>query len=315
MKRENSLLAAVIVLSFWLHAGCREKTAPTSTTTPPPTQVWDSLGLAGATVHAIASDRRRIFVGTANGFYRSLDSGRTWLFTASINGRSLFTSVAISGTNVLVGSDTNLSVSSNDGTTWTSVIAPVSVFAMAHGSEYLFAATSMGIIRSQDRGFTWTSANTGLPSPLPEVRGLSAEGITLCLGSPNAVFVSLHSGDSWTQAPTPWSPHTVDRVLVNKEILYVATTGGLYTSRTRGSSWILAAVGIPETSRVVGFAAIKSGVYAATDNAGVLTSANGGLTWIFNNFNLPDLQLTTVAADSSFVYAATRRRGIWRYLR
>lgn len=313
--RENILLAAIVAISFFIQFGCREKSAPSSTIAPPPTQVWDSLGLTGSTVQCIAADRRRIFVGTANGFYRSLDSGRTWLFTASINGRRSFTSVVISGPNVLVGTDTNLSISSNDGATWALLIAPINVFAMAQGSEFLFAATSMGIIRSQDNGLTWGFANTGLPASLPEVRGLSAEGTALCLGLVNAVFTSLNNGNTWTQAQTPWSPHTVSRSFLNKEIFYVATTGGMYTSRTQGSSWILAAVGIPDTAQVVGFAAIKSGVYVATDNAGVLTSANGGVTWIFNNFNLPDLELTTVAADSSHVYAATRRRGLWRYTR
>ncbi len=313
--RENILLAAIVVVSFSIQFGCRETTNPPAPTTPAPTQVWDSLGLAGSTVQAVAADRRRIFVGTANGFFRSLDSGRTWLFTGSINGRSSFSSVAISGPNVLVGTDTNLSLSTNDGATWALLLAPINVFAMTQGSEFLFAATSTGILRSRNNGISWTPANTGLPSTLSEVRGLSAEGTTLCLGLVNAVFISFNNGDSWMATQTPWSPHTVSRSFLNKEIFYVATTGGLYTSRTQGSSWILAAVGIPDTSRVVGFAAIKSGVYAATNNAGVLTSANGGVTWAFNNFNLPELQLTTIAADSSFVYVATRRRGLWRYMR
>lgn len=313
--RGDILLTALIVIFSIVLVGCREKDAAPSSPSPSPTQVWDSLGLAGSTLQTVAADRRRIFVGTSNGFYRSLDSGRTWLFTNAINGRSSFFSIVISGPNVLVGTDTNLSISSNDGATWVLLLAPINVYAMAQGSEFLFAASSSGVIRSSNNGLNWTVANNGLPLPLPEVRGFTAEGTTLCLGLANALYISLNNGDSWTQAQTPWSPHTIARVFLNKSILYAATTGGMYTSRTQGSSWILAAVGIPDTSQVVAFAAIKSGVYAGTNNAGVLTSANGGVTWTSGNFNLPDLQITTLAADSSFVYAGTRRRGLWRFTR
>ncbi len=313
--RGKILRAAIIVISCIVLLGCREIDSPPSSSGPPPTQVWDSLGLAGSTIQTIAADRRRIFVGTSNGFYRSLDSGRAWFFTDAIYGRSSFSSIVISGPNVLVGTDTNLSISSDDGTTWGLLLDPINVFAMAQGSEFLFVASSLGIIRSSNHGLYWTFASSGLPLPLSEVRGFAAEGTTLCLALVSAVYVSLNNGDSWTQVQTPWPPHTIARVFFNKSIFYVATTGGMYTSRTQGNSWMLAAVGIPETSQVVAFAAITSGVYAGTNNAGVLSSANGGVTWTSGNFNLPDLQITALAADGNFVYAGTRRRGLWRFTR
>ena len=301
-----------LVLALFILIGCREKPSPTSSTPPSTLTIWDSVGLSGTIVRSFATDGRRFFVGTNNGLYRSLDSGRTWLFTPTINGGKVFVGVMIEGGRVLAGSDSALSISFNDGVSWTPIISPISVLDLTRGTGFLFAATSFGVLRSSNSGTNWTFINNGIPSDLPGFKGLAGANALLFLALSATAYVSTNSGDTWSPAQTAWAPNTLTRVFVNENIIYAATTGAMYNSRTQGASWLPASISIPDTARVTDMAATTSAVYCSTENNGVYSTANGGITWLSFTYNLPDRRVAALASDGRSLYAATVRSGIWR---
>lgn len=309
-------LATVLVTTATIAGvgGCRDTTLPLSQGEPsiPISTVWDSLGLGGVSVQALAVDGARILAGTANGLFRSLDSGRTWLYTPSINGRSSFTSVAISGPNFLIGTDTVLSLSSNAGGSWLALIEPIKVYGMAQGSSHLFVASSMGMIRSSNNGINWTIINAGLPQRIDDFVSLSVEDATVHLGLSSSTYISTDNGEAWIRSQIPWSENSLRKVFVQRTILYAATSTGIYTSRTRGSSWFAADVDVPTSAQVIAFAAVGGVVFAATSNAGIYSTQNDGISWFQYQLQPRELTLSALVADRRTVYAATRNRGIWR---
>lgn len=309
MKRIGGL---ALVMVLFILVGCREKTSPTSASASTTLMLCDSVGLSGTLVRSFATDGRRFFVGTGNGLYRSLDSGRTWLFTPTINGGKVIVAVMIEGARVLVGSDSTLSISFNDGASWTPILSPISVLALTRGSGFLFAATSFGVLRSSNSGTNWTFINDGIPSDLPGFKGLAGDNTLLFLALTNTAYVSTNSGDTWNPVQVAWAPSTLIRVFVNQNIIYAATSGGIYNSRTQGTSWLPASISIPDTARVTDMTATPSAVYCSTENDGVYSTANGGITWLSFTYNLPDRRVVALASDGRSLYAATTRSGIWR---
>ncbi len=72
---------------------------------------------------------------------------------------------AVSGTNIFAGAPGGVFLSTNNGTTWTSVSTGLKndvVSALAVSGENIFAGTNGGVFLSTDNGTSWTSASSGL---------------------------------------------------------------------------------------------------------------------------------------------------------
>jgi photosystem II stability/assembly factor-like uncharacterized protein len=105
----------------------------------------------------------------------------------------------------------NLVRSSDSGTNWTDAdVGPGYVYSLAidpanPGTLYAgvvdFTQTSRGVLKSTNSGATWSSSNTGLPSPLPRINSLLIDARNpqqIHAGSPNGYFVSFDAGDTWS---------------------------------------------------------------------------------------------------------------------
>jgi uncharacterized repeat protein (TIGR01451 family) len=219
---------------------------------------FSSAGLSTNTILDIAvesGNAKNIYVATApGGIFRSADGGLTWNPAngdrANNNARLLF---------------------SND-------VRRI-VFNSA-GSSILYAATSAGIFKSDDKGANWDQIN----------------GKTGRLGNTNTRDIAIDSNDT--------------------NIIYTATPGGVYKSVNGGMDWASAS-GTLGDKNVVTLALSQANpavLYAGTESGGVFRSRDGGANWAQINNKLTNLRIRAIAIDpkdSKIVYAGTQG-GIFR---
>jgi hypothetical protein len=153
------------------------------------------VGLSDHGVYSLLvdpSDNSSIFVGTPDGFFRSSDSGATWLQGDKGNGGATFADLMIdANTKKLYGAtDGGLSVSTDRGATWQRIalLAPlIALMQDPFGQGAIYAAAlpigcpitlgdearvnprrraagvAEGLVVSSDGGHTWVSGEAGLP--------------------------------------------------------------------------------------------------------------------------------------------------------
>jgi hypothetical protein len=174
-----------------------------------------------------------------------------------------------------------------------------------------YAATGRGVIKSTDRGDTWTAASSGLPTELDPLIFCDPS----CSGEVNQLNFTV--------------PRNVKAIAVdpaNLDVVY-AGVGGVYTSVNGGTSWVAlngsgAGPLLPSTvtsgdGKVSALVVdpnhgdpVFGTVYAATSGFGVYRSTTGGTSWIAGSGILPaDQFITALALDPSPVSLCKALRG------
>lgn len=224
---------------------------------------WQLLGARSAsTVASLATasgagSAAILFAATPAGIHRSSDGGRTWATVSlgqlgpAIEVVAVSPAFARDGT-LFVGAASGLYRSRDSGATWQLVLTGSRMLSVAISPTFdrdglLFVATDAdGVLRSDDGGGHWTSANPGIVD-------LVALAIAL---SPR--FETDRTG-------------------------FAATASGLYRTRNGGRAWRAADLG-PDEPAVQCLAvsprfADDRFVLAGTEADGVLESRDGGVTW------------------------------------
>ena len=151
----------------------------------------------------------------------------------------------------------------------------------------VYAATGRGVIKSTDRGDTWTPASSGLPTEAGPPDLLRPRS---CSGQVNQLNFTV--------------PRNVKAIAVdpaNLDVLYAAV-GGVHTSVDGGANWVALNGNLPAPPRTVtsgnGHVSalvvdpnsgdpIFGTLYAATSGFGVYRSVNGGTSWTASTGLLP----------------------------
>jgi photosystem II stability/assembly factor-like uncharacterized protein len=220
------------------------------------TNVMDEMVPAVECVIGLAGDIE-LFAGTTRGVYRSMDFGHTWLGgTTDQAGPSPVLALGISpqygsdGT-VFVGSVDGLWQSDDKATTWRHVLGGDTVNALVLvegvGTYAVIAGTDKdGVLRSDDAGRNWHSANPGL----------------LDLSVLSLVSVPGHD---------------------HGQVLLAGTASGLYRSANNGKSWrpvnLLEGTLAVQCLDVVGSRATTPTVLAGTEADGLFRSIDIGQSW------------------------------------
>src|SRR5437867_8985770 len=140
---------------------------------------WQRLATrTGGTVSHLALARAPdgvplIFAATSVGVHRSSDGGRSWALAGAVNNVALGEAVAPSPSfardrTIFVGARDGLYRSSDGGESWQPVLTSSRTLSLTcapdeGGGSLLLAGTETdGILRSDDAGRTWASANPGL---------------------------------------------------------------------------------------------------------------------------------------------------------
>ncbi len=160
-------------------------------------------GLGSTEVTCLEVDQNGgVYAGTSTGgVYRSVDNGGSWSAVGDLH--EFVNTVAVDGAgNILAGTSHGIYRTGDGGTTWTNESSGLSckdVWSLVidqHGRA--FAATNGGgVFRSLDGGRSWIQVNAGLASKNTGSIAVCATG-KLFVGTPEGVFVSSDTGESWS---------------------------------------------------------------------------------------------------------------------
>jgi photosystem II stability/assembly factor-like uncharacterized protein len=210
-------------------------------------QTWKKLGL-DVPVYTVLPSRYTnadptVFVGTADGLYKSADAGKTFAPTVL------------------------------RGTTMTRIEWP---------GPALFVTTGSGVLVSEDGAMSFRSG-TGLPEGTPHglaVSSFFAKDPVLFTGVGSAgVFRSADGGRTWS--PAGLEGQSVRDLVWLGPILYAATDEGLFRSDDVGKKWVLAAsLAARPATQILFPLAPDSGLEAFLANEdGIVHTADGGAHW------------------------------------
>lgn len=261
-------------------------------------------GPLGTNLESVFIDDGLCLAGTReDGIYRSQDLGRTWEKARMDTGtQEVWEFTVLEGT-YFARAVSGLLRSEDKGQSWTRMLPGRYFNAMTVSGAFLILHGNEGLFRSADKGTTLTPADSGMGKRIVHV--LAAGDSGLFAGASHAgIFRSRDHGATWTRAGT-WVPGLIMDLAVSGGTLLVSTHGGgLAASRDAGASWTVAHEKLP-----VGFfseVAIQGQDWFAaavtpTGNGGIYRSIDEGGTWQPLRQGLLDLSPMALAAEKGLV--------------
>jgi hypothetical protein len=117
-------------------------------------------------------------------------------------------------------------------------------------------------------------------------------------GAPNAVYRSLDAGASWTPVTSLANPTFSVRFDPHvSSVAYALGTGGFYKSTDGGVTFAAVSSGFTNGEQLVVSPTQSGRFFAATYNAGVVASSDGGVTWNPLGEGLPQPGIYDLAID------------------
>lgn len=184
---------------------------------------------------------------------------------------------------------------------------------MAFSNGAWYAATSYGLLRSDDRGATWNEVRFApLILPVDSV-AVSPDGMRLWVATEHGMVFSENGGRTWNWRDLPESAGDVVRLEITDPHSLLALTGtGLYISYDGGSQWSRAAHGLPEVA-IRDVAVAGKTLLASVGTGGLFISRDRGLTWSPVGGSMAEGYFPVVAAEpgSNVIYAASASNGLY----
>lgn len=220
-------------------------------------------------------------------------------------------SLAVSGTNILLGGDSFVWVSSNNGTSWnrSSVGLPpnFSGTALASSGQYVIAGSYDGnVFLSTDGGLSWVAANSGLGNAA--VSCLLFNGTKVFAGTQGSgIYRSTNYGANWSSVGSGLPPNVSINSLVVTGTNIFAAIGppGIYRSTDDGTSWSPVNSGLPPRTSGSSLAVCGGYLFAGTYGSGIFRSTNNGTSWtaVNSGFTSPNAGRFAVSGTNIFVGA------------
>ncbi len=233
------------------------------------------------TVYGIATRDQEIYAAITYQFngivYKSTDFGETW--TRSGNGFApniqYMRSIAVSGNNIVAGSDQGIYYSTDDGNTW--ILSNQTngfIQEIAATPNYLYAAVPyQGIYRSADDGITWVNF---FNNPF-NFSGITAMDNSAYSGSgTGGAFYSNDNGASWD------------------------SVGFQYTVRVYAMKYIPAVPGMA----LAGTEDVSSHIYVSFNNSHIFSPYSEGLG--------ANATPRSLASNDTYTFYGTDYTGVWR---
>jgi photosystem II stability/assembly factor-like uncharacterized protein len=194
--------------------------------------------------------------------------------------------------------------------------------------DIIYIATNDYIYKSRDGGKTWNNLSKGMSHSRVIAMAVDpAYPATVYAGTKgDAVYKSYDGGQRWTSLRAGLDDATISSVVnqfvfdpTDAQHLFLATTMGVFESKTAGERWIKRMEGMKEVLMVVTlgmdptrpsvlYAGTSGGIYKSTDQGGHWAQANSGLVPQELVKTSRALSVTSVQVDPfapETVYAAT----------
>lgn len=265
---------------------------------------WDLISKDNLNLTVVLVNPQRpqvIYAGSGNRVIKSVDGGENWrnaLFVKGQNAKVNYLSSSINPKTTLYAATGNgLFKSNDDGENWSRIFRgkdylESECMALIEHSGYIYLGTRKGFFVSKDNGSTWQKQNGDLANSQIFAIAENPKENSLFIACSDGVFKSRGSNESWEKVfveSSPESHETVEEIIegnndvecvskikhmaidTSKNIVYLATTKGVYCSLDNGSSWkALSCFGLLEkqirfllvSTNSVLYCLTKSGVYS-----------------------------------------------------
>lgn len=277
-------------------------------------------------ISAIEISGSNIFIGTSDedrqGIFLSTNNGLNW---NSINNGLIdsdIKDIAVSGSNVLVGTGGNYAAgdifrSSNNGNNWISSnlgLNALEITKILKYGSYLYAGTrSNGVFLSSDNGISWNSRSNGLYFG-ESISSLTKSDLNLYAAlNFGGVFKSSNNGFNWVVAGNGNQYPFLNTIEVFGSNIFAggSYSGALIRSTNEGLFWTEVNNGLNNVS-VLALASLDTYIFTGTNGNGVFRSSDNGNTWISVNNGLPiDIVVTSMGVLDTCIFAGTYGNGIY----
>jgi photosystem II stability/assembly factor-like uncharacterized protein len=250
------------------------------------------------------------------GVFKSTDGAETWT-NVGLQDRNIF-KLAIDPRQpetVYAATSRGLSRSTDGGTTWRGLGQKAAfVHAMVvdprNRDRVFIGTTAGGVYRSTDGGETWEFAGGGLPPYTVFALAIDAASGALYAGPERqGVWRSTNDGATWTLLPGGLldSAHVTSLHVGPDQRVFAGSLGsGVFIYS--GGAWSLSSAGLA-SPQIADVEVLANGVVmAATFDAGVFRSTDGGSNWMWASSGLTTNRVTSLTADpgqAGGVFAAT----------
>lgn len=284
-------------------------------------------------VLSVAADPVRapiVWLGSGNGrVYRSLDSGQHFSFAGSgLPDEDVVQLVHAPWAAVYAVTATGkLYTTTDDGVSWfptasTCGMPAVALQVDASRPWVLYLATrGGGICKSESRGLSWASANTGVTQAALSALWIDPRNPQqLWAGGQGRVFRTVDGGQTWTaqSAGLPAGPVTaITTDPVDSTRVYALVYGtGLFESRDGGSNWTVksSATAASSALALVTHPTQAARLFTGTLSSGVQSTADAGSSWTGSSLGM-SLFVRSIAADpgsATTLYAGTLDGSVFR---
>lgn len=258
----------------------------------------------------VVSNDNGIFAASWDGqkVYHSADDGVTWSPIGAQLGSAEINTLAVSDSNLYVGSNAGIARTSDLGVTWNGFLDGYHLtnYLLVDGTD-LYAGTEIGVFWSLDSGRTWKRDSVGLTAP--RTRALVFKGPDLFAGSFGGIFRSTDRGKTWSGGMNGLTTPHVSTLAVHGTTLFAGTLGGgVFRSTDDGASWVPSNSGMtgPEINAIL----VHQGTVYLGTRQGVFYSTDDGSTWAQCNDGLIYPWVHSLSVRGTRLFAGTLGWGV-----
>ncbi len=229
----------------------------------------------------------------------SLPSRAQWIQTNGPYGGKVNSLAAVGG-NIAAGVyGAGLYLSTNNGTSWSSISRDITPNAFVVSGGNLFAGDG-GVFLSTDSGMTWNHANEGMGTS--SIFALALSGSDLFAGGIDGLYLSTDNASSWTAVDSGLTTKWVTALAVVGTNIFAGTRdAGVFRSTDNGSSWHEANSGLSNLY-INCLATVGTDLFTggqAEGGGGIFRSTDNGSTWTPASMDVGVVQALLAVPDGA----------------